>query len=97
MRSYVNVTAGYQISPLPSSWQSPFPTSYTHTTHTHTSHTPIRPPTAPPHHPSPPPPKIVINLIGATYESRNFSFEDVHATWPAHLAALAKESPLLER
>lgn len=40
---------------------------------------------------------IVINLIGATYETRNYSFDDVHATWPAHLAALAKENPLLER
>jgi len=39
----------------------------------------------------------VINLIGATYETRNYSFDDVHATWPAHLAALAKENPLLER
>lgn len=39
----------------------------------------------------------MINLIGATYETRNYSFDDVHATWPAHLAALAKESPLLER
>ena len=42
-------------------------------------------------------PQIVVNLIGATYETRNYSFEDVHATWPAHLARLAKENPLLER
>ncbi|GBF98166.1 NADH dehydrogenase mitochondrial [Raphidocelis subcapitata] len=40
---------------------------------------------------------IVVNLIGATYETRNYSFEDVHTTWPAHLARLAKENPLLER
>jgi hypothetical protein len=42
-------------------------------------------------------PQIVINLIGANFESRNYSYDDVHATWPAHLASLAKESPLLER
>lgn len=41
--------------------------------------------------------QIVINLIGANYETRNFSYDDVHATWPRHLAQLAKESPLLER
>jgi NADH dehydrogenase (ubiquinone) 1 alpha subcomplex subunit 9 len=40
---------------------------------------------------------IVVNLIGATYETRNYSYDDVHAAWPAHLAELAKESPLLER
>lgn len=48
--------------------------------------------TTPPHNQ-----QIVVNLIGATYETRNFSFDDVHAAWPAHLARLAKESPLLER
>ena len=39
----------------------------------------------------------MINLIGANYETRNFSYDDVHATWPGHLARLAKENPLLER
>lgn len=41
--------------------------------------------------------QIVINLIGANYETRNFSYDDVHATWPAHLAKLSKENPLMER
>jgi hypothetical protein len=36
---------------------------------------------------------IVVNLIGSTLETRNFSFDDVHAAWPARLAAMAKETP----
>jgi hypothetical protein len=36
---------------------------------------------------------IVVNLIGSTLETRNFSFDDVHAAWPARLAAMAKEAP----
>jgi hypothetical protein len=36
---------------------------------------------------------IVINLIGSTLETRNFTFDDVHAAWPARLAAMAKEAP----
>jgi hypothetical protein len=36
---------------------------------------------------------IVVNLIGSTLETRNFSFDDVHAAWPARLAAMAKDSP----
>lgn len=40
---------------------------------------------------------IVINLIGNALETRNFSFEDVHTAWPARLAQIAKESPLVER
>uniref|UniRef100_A0A383VU92 NAD-dependent epimerase/dehydratase domain-containing protein n=1 Tax=Tetradesmus obliquus TaxID=3088 RepID=A0A383VU92_TETOB len=40
---------------------------------------------------------IVVNLIGSTLETRNFSFDDVHAAWPARLAAMAKETPKVER
>lgn len=36
---------------------------------------------------------IVVNLIGSTLETRNFSFDDVHAAWPARLAAMAKDTP----
>lgn len=30
-------------------------------------------------------------------ETRNFTFDDVHASWPARLAAMCKANPLVER
>jgi hypothetical protein len=35
---------------------------------------------------------IVINLIGASLETMNFSFEDVHSAWPEKLSKMAAES-----
>jgi lipase chaperone LimK len=35
---------------------------------------------------------IVVNLVGASLETRNFSFEDVHTAWPAKLAKMAAEN-----
>lgn len=40
---------------------------------------------------------IVINLVGATEETRNFSFADVHEAWPARLAAAVADAPRVER
>lgn len=40
---------------------------------------------------------VVINLIGANMETWNFSFDDVHAKWPAKLAAMVADSPICER
>jgi NADH dehydrogenase (ubiquinone) 1 alpha subcomplex subunit 9 len=40
---------------------------------------------------------IVINLVGSTRETRNFSFDDVHADWPARLAKLAADAGHVER
>ena len=34
---------------------------------------------------------IVINLVGTTRETRNFSFDDVHSDWPRRLAKLAAD------
>lgn len=39
----------------------------------------------------------MVNLVGANLETRNFSFDDVHAAWPARLAQLVKETPSVER
>lgn len=35
---------------------------------------------------------MVINLIGRHYQTRNFSYEDVHVTGPSLLAKAAKEA-----
>lgn len=35
---------------------------------------------------------IVVNLIGASLETRNFSFEDVHSAWPAKLAKMVADN-----
>lgn len=40
---------------------------------------------------------IVVNLVGASLETRNFSFEDVHTAWPAKLAKMAAENGKTER
>lgn len=40
---------------------------------------------------------IVINLVGSSLETRNFSFDDAHAAWPARLAQIASQNPLVER
>jgi hypothetical protein len=36
---------------------------------------------------------IVINLIGSSLETRNFSFEDIHTDWPKKLAQMVAENP----
>jgi NADH dehydrogenase (ubiquinone) 1 alpha subcomplex subunit 9 len=35
---------------------------------------------------------IVINLIGSSLETRNFSFEDIHTDWPKKLAGMVAEN-----
>ena len=34
---------------------------------------------------------VVVNMVGREWETRNFSFEDVHVTFPAMLAEVCKE------
>ena len=34
---------------------------------------------------------VVVNMVGREWETRNFSFEDVHVTFPAMLAEICKE------
>jgi hypothetical protein len=36
---------------------------------------------------------IVVNLIGSSLETRNFSFDDIHAAWPEKLAKMCAENP----
>lgn len=40
---------------------------------------------------------VVINLIGTSRETWNFSFEDVHTVFPQMVAEVAAENPLVER
>lgn len=40
---------------------------------------------------------VIVNLIGASKETMNFSFEDVHTEWPARLAKFAAASPVCDR
>lgn len=41
---------------------------------------------------------VVVNLIGARRETRNFTFDEVHAEWPARLARIVAEAgPRVER
>jgi len=35
---------------------------------------------------------VVINLVGRDYETRNFSFQDVHVDGPRRMARIAKEA-----
>ena len=35
---------------------------------------------------------IVYNLVGRDYETKNFTYEDVHVTGPARIAAIAREA-----
>lgn len=35
---------------------------------------------------------IVINLIGGSLETRNFSFEDIHTAWPEKLAKMVADN-----
>ena len=34
---------------------------------------------------------VVVNMVGREWETRNFSFEDVHVEFPAKLAEICKE------
>lgn len=34
---------------------------------------------------------VVINLVGQDYETRNFSFEDIHIELPRYMAKICKE------
>jgi NADH dehydrogenase (ubiquinone) 1 alpha subcomplex subunit 9 len=36
---------------------------------------------------------VVINLVGSSLETRNFSFEEIHTEWPEKLAKMVAESP----
>ena len=40
---------------------------------------------------------VVINLIGREWETRNFSFDDIHRDWPRRLAEACKESATVKR
>lgn len=40
---------------------------------------------------------IVINLIGGSLETRNFSFEDIHTAWPEKLAKMVADNAKTER
>lgn len=40
---------------------------------------------------------VVINMVGREWETRNFSFEDVHRDFPRRLAAACKESSSVKR
>ena len=36
---------------------------------------------------------IVVNLIGSSLETRNFSWEDIHTEWPKKLAQMVADNP----
>jgi len=40
---------------------------------------------------------VVVNMVGREWETRNFSFEDVHVDFPARLAEICKQVGTVER